>query len=60
MYLAWGASGRRFKSGRPDHALAICHIAPFSQRGLATLTWSGSIKEAITEHVRVIEGGSGL
>ena len=29
--LAWGASGRRFKSGRPDHTSPISQITSFPQ-----------------------------
>jgi len=35
MCLAWGASGRRFKSGRPDHASVALLYHLFFPKGSA-------------------------
>ncbi len=49
MYLAWGASGRRFKSGRPDHPSNISQITSFSKRFSIPLISSISLWEHISK-----------
>jgi hypothetical protein len=58
--LAWGASGRRFKSGRPDHISPISKIASFPQKDFHTVHLFHKLIEPYIGNDTRIEGSNSL